>query len=88
MQKARDEAAPVFTPRGNSLKVSLGGVTDRAGAQQTPRVSDMPDLDRSDIDRPDMSASDADGFGISRAVVNRPDIDTWVGLVSTQIRCR
>lgn len=47
MRKARDEAAPVFTPRGNSLKVTLGGVTDRAGPQQTPRVSKH----RSDIGR-------------------------------------
>ena len=46
MRKARDEAAPVFTPRGNSLKVALGGVTDRAGAQQTPRVSDGSDIRR------------------------------------------
>lgn len=65
MRKARDEAAPVFTPRGNSLKVSLGGVTDRAGAQQTPRVSGRSDINRSDVDRSDVDRSDIDPILIS-----------------------
>lgn len=39
MQKAREEANLAFTPRGNSLHVNLGGVTDRAGDVKTPRVS-------------------------------------------------
>lgn len=38
IQKAREEANPVFTPRGNSLELELGGVTERAGIMQTPRV--------------------------------------------------
>lgn len=42
MQKARDDASPVFTPRGNSLKVNLGGVTDRAGEMRSPRVRRFP----------------------------------------------
>lgn len=37
--KARDNAAPVFTPRGNSLKVNLGGITERAAEMLSPRVS-------------------------------------------------
>lgn len=39
MAKARDDASPVFTPRGNSLQVNLGGVTERAGEMRSPRVS-------------------------------------------------
>ncbi|CAM9489261.1 unnamed protein product [Hapterophycus canaliculatus] len=40
ISKARDNAAPIFTPRGNSLKVNLGGITDRAGEMLSPRAND------------------------------------------------
>ncbi|CAM9176283.1 unnamed protein product [Pylaiella littoralis] len=40
IRKGRDDASPVFTPRGNSLKVNLGGVTDRAGELRSPRAND------------------------------------------------
>lgn len=39
IQKSRDKVKQVFTPRGNSLRIALGGLTDRAGDIQTPRVS-------------------------------------------------
>ncbi|CAN0314464.1 unnamed protein product, partial [Ectocarpus sp. 8 AP-2014] len=40
MAKARDDASPVFTPRGNSLQVNLGGITERAAEMRSPRAND------------------------------------------------
>lgn len=39
IRQARDDAKPAFTPRGNSLEIGLGGITERAGPSRTPRVS-------------------------------------------------
>ncbi|CAM9892264.1 unnamed protein product [Choristocarpus tenellus] len=36
---SRDEAKPIFTPRGNSIDISISGVTTRAGDMGTPRAA-------------------------------------------------